>query len=99
MAKLKLPFELQKPDASTFVTQATEIGYNGKSVSDELDALDSKVEGLDGLSVDKMNSIISILGKHFLLIELRDGYTPPSGQSKTALCGTALCGYAICGTN
>lgn len=99
MAKLQLPFELQKPDASTFVTQATEIGHNGKSVSDELDALVNKAEGLDGLSVDKMNSIISILGKHFLLIELRDGYTPPSSQSTTSVCGKAVCGHAILGTN
>ena len=46
MAKLQLPFELQKPDASTFVTQATEIGHNGKSVSDELDTLGNDVYGV-----------------------------------------------------
>lgn len=37
MAKERLPFELAKPDASTFVTQATEIGYNGEDLKKGLD--------------------------------------------------------------
>lgn len=79
---------------------------NESNVQAELDRLDVNVEkiqttigGFEGFSVDKLNSIISILDKHFLLIELRDDNIPPSGQNRTALCGSALCGYAICGTN
>ena len=33
MAKLKLPFELEKPSANEFVTQASEIGYGGITVA------------------------------------------------------------------
>lgn len=39
MAKEKLPFELQKPDSNTFVTQASEIGYNGKGLNAIFDDL------------------------------------------------------------
>ena len=41
MAKLKLPFELEKPSASEFVTQASQIGYKGRNAEEALDeALD-----------------------------------------------------------
>ena len=33
MARLKLPFELEKPSPNEFVTQASEIGHNNKSVA------------------------------------------------------------------
>ena len=66
MAKLQLPFELQKPDASTFVTQATEIGHNGKSVSDELGTLNESANDNSGksnansISIEqKVNALIS----------------------------------------
>lgn len=44
MAKLQLPFELQKPDASTFVTQASEIGYNGQGLNVFFDGLFIEVD-------------------------------------------------------
>lgn len=47
MAKLQLPFELQKPDASTFVTQASEIGYNGKGLNKFFDDLFIEVDDED----------------------------------------------------
>lgn len=37
MAKLKLPFELEKPSSNEYVTQASEVGYGNGSVSDKLD--------------------------------------------------------------
>jgi hypothetical protein len=37
MAKLKLPFELEKPSPNEYVTQASEVGYGNGSVSDKLD--------------------------------------------------------------
>lgn len=36
MAKLKLPFELEKPSADEYVTQASQIGMNGKSLDEFL---------------------------------------------------------------
>lgn len=86
-------------------TNCIEVGAGGDSydaditrIDGEIDTLSEKVDSLDGLSVDKVNSIISILGKQFLMIEIRDEDTPPSDNT-SALCGTALCGFAICGTN
>lgn len=68
MAKLQLPFELQKPDSDTFVTQATEIGHNGKSVSDELDTLNETANDNSGksnansISIEqKVNALISCI--------------------------------------
>lgn len=41
MAKLKLPFELEKPSANEYVTQASQIGYKGINAEEALDeALD-----------------------------------------------------------
>ena len=37
MAKLKLPFELEKPSSSEYVTQADQIGYGNGSVKEALD--------------------------------------------------------------
>lgn len=37
MAKLKLPFELEKPSANEYVTQADQIGYKGTSLYDGMD--------------------------------------------------------------
>lgn len=36
MVKLKLPFELEKPSPNEYVTQASEIGYEGGSLANEL---------------------------------------------------------------
>lgn len=41
MAKLKLPFELEKPSEDEYVTQASEIGYGSGSVKDALDNTDT----------------------------------------------------------
>lgn len=39
MAKLKLPFELEKPSSNEYVTQASEVGYGKGSTKDALDSL------------------------------------------------------------
>lgn len=41
MARLKLPFELEKPSSNEYVTQASEIGHNGQPLDEALSALDS----------------------------------------------------------
>lgn len=41
MAKLKFPFELEKPSSNEYVTQASEIGLNGQPLDEVLLPLDS----------------------------------------------------------
>lgn len=53
MAKLKLPFELEKPSVNEYVTQASEIGYGDTTVKDKLDTLGSKA---DNISVEELTS-------------------------------------------
>lgn len=49
MAKLKLPFELEKPSANEFVTQADQIGYGNENLGNTLD--DNQITGLDLSSI------------------------------------------------
>lgn len=44
MAKLKLPFELEKPNADTPVTEAENIGYGNSNVKEELDKLNADTD-------------------------------------------------------
>ena len=47
MAKLKLPFELEKPSDNEFVTRASEIGYGqGSNVEAEIDSLKGSKEAI-----------------------------------------------------
>lgn len=50
MAKLKLPFELEKPSSNEYVTQASEVGYKGRSAEEALD------EALDHMSNPEIES-------------------------------------------
>lgn len=43
MAKLKLPFELEKPSSNEYVTQASQIGHNNSSLSEYLDVLQEQI--------------------------------------------------------
>ena len=96
MAKERMPFELQRPDPDTGVTNTTEIdhgnGANKKSLNVVIDTLATKTEQIQALSIKVIN------GLNYLNISVSDS-TPSPEPSTTSLCGTALCGYAICGTN
>ena len=65
MAKLKLPFELEKPSPNEFVTQASEVGYRNGSVEEALDSggrvtpLQFGAKG-DGVTDDKPAFIAAI---------------------------------------
>ena len=41
MAKERMPFELARPNAGTFVTKTSEIGHNGQPLDDALEGLDN----------------------------------------------------------
>lgn len=96
MAKERMPFELQRPDPDTGVTNTTEIdhgnGANKKSLSVVIDTLATKTEQIQALSIKIIN------GKRYLEISASGSTPTPEPQSTTSMCGTALCGYAICGT-
>lgn len=49
MAKLKLPFELEKPSSNEYVTQSSQIGHDGLP-------LDYVLEGLDNISKESTQS-------------------------------------------
>lgn len=48
MAKLKLPFELEKPSANDYVTQSSQIGHNGQPLNQALDDIANEVDGIVG---------------------------------------------------
>lgn len=96
MAKLQLPFELQKPDASTFVTQASEIGYNGKPAAEALDGFADANKGMvmsgnsNSMSIEsKVNALIDCLSGLIECVVFHSGTfpitTPSELQNKLAL--------------
>lgn len=102
MAKERLPFELAKPDANTYVTQSSEIGHNGKplasafsGIEEEFDTLSEEVEGLASRTLEV--KVVSKNGAKYLNISM--GTSAPIQNNKSAVLGKAICGYAICGTN
>lgn len=114
MAKLKLPFELEKPSSNEYVTQASEIGYKGSPLGSTIDDMVASGFKFGGF-VTPSSSPISGVEKYFY-IATQNGtyvnfggvvlnnetailYNTDSQHSTTAKCGQAVCGYAICGTN
>lgn len=59
MAKLKLPFELEKPSPNEFVTQAGEVGYGEGSVKDALDEINTELNGSSPIEIilDSANDV------------------------------------------
>lgn len=105
MAKERLPFELAKPDSNTYVTQADQIGYEGKALSDklaEIDTLNDNITELNG-NVEELSSrtlevkVVTRNGNKYLNISMAS--TPSTPNKKSAVLGKAICGYAVCGTN
>ena len=54
MAKLKLPFELEKPSSNEYVTQASEIGHNGNPLSEVLTKHEDNLEDIMGDSYEEI---------------------------------------------
>lgn len=95
MAKERLPFELAKPDSSTYVTQSSEIGHNGKSLNSALSGIEDEFEVLASRTLEV--KVVSKNGAKYLNISM--GTSEPIQNNKSAVLGKAICGYAICGTN
>lgn len=91
MAKLKLPFELEKPDSNSFVTQADQIGHRGKSLSKAMDDIEA--------SATRVNVVSRNGFKYLSITNASEGGSTPTPDNTIAVLGSAICGYAICGNN
>lgn len=85
MAKLQLPFELAKPDTNTYVTQADQIGYNGKDLETHL----NKTPNLDSSSfdleiADEEGNPIVAFSKGHLRTKNFDSATTPTEDNSTS---------------
>ena len=112
MAKEQVAFELENPNG--FVTQANQIGMNGKSVEQQMTGRDTKVNGNSSSIEAKVNALISVAqtiiqnvvwwgGVPYdipqqLLSELSLLRIGNTSQT-TSVCGQAICGQAICGNS
>ena len=79
MAKLKLPFELEKPSNNEYVTQASEIGHGNKSVAEELEQLQQEGQ--------------AIVGSDFSRFDVTKGYISNTGTSYVENNGVDTTGY------
>ena len=64
MAKLKLPFELEKPSANEYVTETSEIGHNGRPLEEVLDEDNSVFD------VSKRNAVGGVYATYSSLADL-----------------------------
>lgn len=114
MAKEKLPFELDRPNASTPVANASAIDLNNQPLDQSIGGRDAKVNTNSTSIEGKVNTLISVVQTLIQNVVWWGGvpYNVPQQllselqllrigdtSSTTALCGQAVCGQAICGTN
>ena len=81
MAKEKLPFELQKPDSNTFVTQADQIGHNGKALSATINEVVSNIDSFEeAIKIDDNEEVYLITDSNHNIIARIDnnGLATPS---------------------
>jgi len=86
MAKLKLPFELEKPSSNEYVTQSSQIGHNGEPLEQSLVALKS-----NEVVIDLSNGRLTYKNQTFLIIGIDESTT------NVAVMGEAVMGEATMG--
>lgn len=111
MAKLKLPFELEKPSSNEYVTQGSQIGWDGQPLTTKINAgsdAKSTTGNANATSIEsKINAIIDVLQRFIQGAVFHSGtpfVSPEELNSQLELLrypysGTtpAICGQAICG--
>ena len=112
MAKEQVAFELENPNG--FVTQANQIGMNGKSVEQQMTGRDTRVNGNSSSIEAKVNTLISVAQTIIQNVVWWGGvpYDIPqqllselsllrigNASQTTSVCGQAICGQAICGNS
>ena len=111
--KEQVAFELENPGG--FVTQASQIGMDGKPINQQIAGRDTKVNTNSGSIESKFNAMIDCMQLMIQGVVFHSGtpFISPAelnshlellrinsgGSSTTAVCGQAVCGQAICGTN
>lgn len=109
--KEQVAFELENPGG--FVTQASQIGMDGKPINQQITGRDTKVNYNSDSIESKFNAMIDCMQLMIQGVVFHSGtpFVSPaelndhlellriSSSSTTAKCGQAICGQAICGTN
>lgn len=111
MAKLKLPFELEKPSANEWVTKADQIGYGNDSVAAQLDKIATidntpLANSQDVVKGGGVESVISLLGSKIELkkytgsLTWENGYYDANGSvqssNSTSHCIADISEYVGC---
>ena len=109
MAKEQVAFELENPNG--FVTQANQIGMNGKSVEQQMTGRDTKVNGNSSSIEAKVNALIGAVQTLIRNVVFYSGvpYGVPQqllsdlallriGNNESTSTTSALCGTALCGS-
>jgi hypothetical protein len=111
MAKLKLPFELEKPSSNEYVTQGNQIGWDGQPLTTKINAgsdAKSMTGNANATTIEsKVNAIIDVLQRFIQGAVFHSGtpFVSPEELStqlellRYPYSGTtpAICGQAICG--
>lgn len=111
MARLKLPFELEKPSSNEYVTQGSQIGWDGQPLTTKINTgadEKSRTGNTNATSIEsKVNAIIYCLqlfirgavfhsGTPFVSPEELDSQLELLRYSYSSTT-PAICGQAICG--
>lgn len=111
MAKLKLPFELEKPSDDKYVTQGSQIGWDGQPLTTKINAgsdAKSTTGNANAASIEsKVNAIIDCLQLFIQGAVFHSGtpFVSPEELSTSlellrytySSTTPAICGQAICG--
>lgn len=111
MAKLKLPFELEKPSSNEYVTQGSQIGWDGQPLTTKINAgsdAKSTTGNVNATSIEsKVNAIIDCLQLFIRGAVFHSGtpFVSPEELSTSlellrytySSTTPAICGQAVCG--
>lgn len=111
MAKLKLPFELEKPSSNEYVTQGSQIGWDGQPLTTKINAVSdakSTTGNANATSIEsKVNAMIDCMQAMIRGVVFHSGtpFVSPEELSTSlellrytySSTTPAICGQAICG--
>lgn len=111
MARLKLPFELEKPSSNEYVTQGSQIGWDGQPLTTKINAgsdAKSSTGNANATSIEsKVNALIGFLQTLIQGVVFHSGtpFVPPEELSTRlellrytySTTTPAICGQVLCG--
>ena len=83
MAKLKLPFELEKPSANEYVTQASQIGMDSKPLDRAVPSNKDNVDNASDFDIsdEQGNVLVQFANGELKTKEFNSKETPKQGKS------------------